>query len=199
MKNSVIVATLMFSMLIATSSFAQFNQGRLIVDGSLRFARSSGESTSASTTSITKNTSFGLSPSVGYFVIDNFAIGATASLNSSKSTNDVINSEAKSVSKTVGPFARYYLPMAIFIQGAVTFGASKFATTTPSDAFENKSNITQWGLGVGYAYFLNDFVALEPMVGYQSTVDKSKTRDFKTKDGNIYLSAAFTIYLGERK
>ena len=99
-----------------------------------------------------------------------------------------------------GPFARFYLPVGLFFQGFAGFGSSKFHVDVPSPGtdIDQTNGLMSWDLGAGYAYFLNDHVALEPMVGYQSSTLSDKDSDDKNITSGLYLNAALTIYLGER-
>lgn len=190
---------MLLALLTGSDAFAQFNQGRLLAGGSLSMSASTNKTDDGTTvTTNSKSTSFSLSPSVGYFFIDNLAAGASIGLSSGRSKGESYNFESSSSAATFGPFVRYYLPVAVFFQASTRFGSRTSKQIEPIES-ENKYSSFDWGLAAGYAYFLNDFVALEPMIGYQRNSDKNKDSDIRSINGSFYLSAALTVYLGERK
>ena len=74
MKKITFFAIAMFATL---SSFAQFNQGRMLVGGSAELSTNTNKQKDGNTTTTnSKTTSFTVSPSFGYFVIDQLAVGA---------------------------------------------------------------------------------------------------------------------------
>lgn len=200
MTKYILFKCLALVMFISQAAYGQFNQGRWLAGGSVAFNSSNSETTVGSITAESSSTSFGFGPDVGYFVIDNLVVGAAISLSTSKSDTESgsVDVESKNTSISFGPFVRYYLPVAVFFQASTAFGSNTFKAIEPVES-ETKTGIFRWGLGAGYAFFLNDFVALEPMIGYQSTAYNNKDNENKTTNGDLYLSAAFTIYLGERK
>jgi outer membrane protein len=196
-----IITVIVFAM-ICSSAFAQFNKGRYLVGGSLGFSATANKSKAGSTTTTSSHsTDFSLSPDAGYFIIDNLAVGAALGL-SAGSTKYTGNNADKnsSTSVSLSPFVRYYLSQGIFFQGQVGFGSEKNknkngATNTTTTTKYNTSN---WSIAAGYAYFLNDFVAVEPMIGYGANVTKTTNPDVKYSNPGLFLRVGFQIYLGER-
>jgi len=199
MKKILLPTVMMFTLMIPSDSFAQFNKGRYLVGGTVAFSATTSKSDDGSTTTtLSKSNSFGLSPSVGYFFIDNLAAGAQLNASTSKSTSETFNFESTSTSLTFGPFVRYYLPVSAFFQVTTGFGSRKSEVIAPTSQ-EFKYSLFNWGLAAGYAYFFNDYVALEPMFGYQANIETNKSNDNKGMNGTLYLSGALTVYLGERR
>lgn len=188
--------------LICSGAYAQFNKGRYLVGGNVGFAAYTGKTKTDNSTSTTSHsTTFNLSPDVGYFVIDNLAVGAGLSLRTSSTKGDGgDNSKDTDTDFTLTPFARYYLDQGIFFQGQVGFGSgsNKHKPNGSNTTTTTKHGVFDWGLGVGYAYFLNDYVAIEPMVSYVSYANNYKDPDFKTVNSGITLNVGFQIYLGPR-
>ncbi len=91
------------------------------------------------------NVSFFLSPTAGFFVADDLAVGANISVAASEGFSQF----------GIGPFARYYFLKGLFAQAGLDFTSTKF------DGFDSDSS-TRFNVGVGYSVFLNDGVALEP-------------------------------------
>ena len=88
-----------------------------------------------------------IQPTLGYFFADDLALGLGVNFTST-STNGNSNS-----SFGLGPFARYYVTNPIFVQVGADLGLDDGAGTT-------------LGVAVGYSWFLNDDVAVEPAVFY---------------------------------
>lgn len=87
-----------------------------------------------------------LTPRVGYFIIDNLAVGATVGLEYLK-VEDESNTDI-----TVSPFVRYYLNNGLFAQGDVSF--------------ERDAGLEDWRfrLSIGYSYELTENVRIEPLL-----------------------------------
>jgi outer membrane protein len=193
----------------SVQALAQFNQGRWLANGTVGFSFQKNSTYNASTDGTSTSTSRGLNltPTVGYFIIDNLAAGLILDLSTSRLNYDTFNpltglvEEASSglSSVSAGPFVRYYLPMSVFFQGSATFGTQKYSNENSSGDSESIYRMRRYSLSVGYAWFLNDYVALEPSIGYQNDVLKDKEGDYKTTTGSLALRAALAIYLGERK
>ncbi|MGC1241941.1 MAG: porin family protein [Chryseosolibacter sp.] len=140
----------------AFSAHAQTSAGNMMVGGTLGFSSVSREGGSANDAS-----SFTLSPSFGYFVSDNLAIGTSLTLASSRTgtgANKTINS-----SFGLGPFARYYKftgneSFAIFGQAGLSFASGK---TDPAFGNVTKNNSITFSLFPGAAYFFNEHWAME--------------------------------------
>lgn len=195
MKKALLIA---LTLIIAQQSSAQFNKGRILAGGTVRFdSDKSKDKTGSTTVDDYKATSVTLAPNVGYFIIDKLAVGGRLSL-SSTTLKDAGNSGVKSSSSgfTISPFVRYYLDPGIFFQGQVGFGTSKNKITSPPVTTETTYATSVWEVGAGYAYFLNDNVAVEPFVGYSSRTNK----DGNNKDiyNSLFLNVGLQVYLGAR-
>lgn len=88
------------------------------------------------------NVSLQLYPRAGYFIIDNLALGAEMNL-ATGGGNTIFG---------IGPFARYYLNMGIFGQAGMSYMN-----------YGESYSYTRFGVGAGYAIFLNNAVSLEPL------------------------------------
>lgn len=208
MKASTVVLCLLASILISVESFGQFNKGRWLAGGNVSLSTSTYKGTLGVPQGQEMNTttmSFGVGPQAGYFVTNYFAVGASLSVNGSRTnwdyydptTGEIIPAENRNSSIAFGPFVRYYLPQSIFFHAGAEFGSGKSSVRGGSLTNNGTTSEFNYGGAVGYAYFLNDYVAIEPMLGYQS--NGSKFNDSDMRRGSFYLNAAFTIYLGERK
>lgn len=94
---------------------------------------------------------FGLDATAGYFLADCFMLRGNVSYDHTKEINDV----------SVGAGARYY-----FDQCGVFLGAgAEYVHYTPS------SNDVQIPVEIGYAFFVNRYITIEPSVYYKMSLD----------------------------
>jgi len=183
MKKLIIALFMLFS---SAATYAQFNKGRMLVGGQL--------SLTSVPNSEYKGTTFSLSPQFGYFVINNFAVGAGINYNVQKNTSDN-STDYFSTSLQFQPFVRYYFKPGIFIHGSYGIGAGKAKTTS----YESSYNIYNWTTSAGYAIFLNDHVAIEPMLGYSwYTVNDKGTDGEKSSGSSLYFQVGLQVYLGRK-
>ena len=132
------------------------------------------------------NTNIAFTPTVGYFLINNFALGANVNLSYSKST-------AKTTSFGVGPFARYYL-------GTLNirpFGEADFnftTTNTKVGSVKTSDNGTNFFLGAGLAAFINRNVAVEGLAGYSHS-----NYSHSAGSGGFNLRIGFQVYLSKEQ
>jgi outer membrane autotransporter protein len=183
--------------LVMAGANAQFNQGTMLVGGDVDFYSYSSKMKDGNTTVKTgTQTSFGLSPRFGYFVIDKLAVGASVNLSLSKyDSKSSFGSDNTSTGVSIGPFVRYYFDPGFFVQGSFGVGATNYHYDNVGGENDVKYRTSNFGLGVGYAYFLNDNIAIEPMIGYASYSSKTKGSDAKDINSQLYLSVGFQIYL----
>lgn len=127
------IFTLLVMAAIATSSRAQ------LIDKGTIMAGGSLQFTSENNDNI-----FILNPMLGYSFVDQTILGVSLSYSSISKLNAF----------SIGPFARYYLNFGLFAHAGLNFEHLEQA--------ENKNDLDLI-LGLGYAAFLNDNVALEPL------------------------------------
>jgi len=142
-----------FALLLAFASFSQTEQGRILVGvgSNLSFSSQSFEG------SDDNFNTFSAGLGGGYFLIDNFVAGANISF--SRSTSEAANFTSNSFG--VGPFVRYYYEQ-FFAEAGVSFSES----SSEDDFFESDSSSNRVNLGLGYAAFINDYIAVEPELNY---------------------------------
>ena len=151
-----------------------------------------------------KFTSFNLMPRVGFFLVDNFALGLDFSY-TSLSYKDGTDDDKSSISTFgAGPFIRYYFPVekvSPFVEGDLIFGSSK-SKWEPSggETNESKTGLFAWGAGLGVAFPLGDVAALDLLVGYNSYSQKDKEdneNNNRTVMGTFGVKFGFLIFLGK--
>ena len=134
-----------------------------------------------------------LNPNFSYFIIDNLALGlsATAGLEFEKGNNGY--------AWGAGPQIRYYFNNGIFLKTdySYLYGHSDYG----------KTNTSLFKAGPGYAIFLSSSVSIEPAILYERFSDKFTTFDqivyrqtipgeiYKQKWSSIVFEIGFNIFL----
>ncbi|MDJ1501687.1 outer membrane beta-barrel protein [Xanthocytophaga agilis] len=164
MKKIFIAAIAMISAMTAT---AQVEQGKLFINGQFGVSSKSYEANSNY-----KYSSFALTPSVGYFVSDQFAVGLglgfTTTKNKYINNTNVVTETTPTVN--VSPFVRYYIPTSgdkfhFFAQSRLGFGFGKEKTKTEfansTNTTESKVNTIDFSISPGFAFFPSSHWATE--------------------------------------
>lgn len=155
-----------------------------------------------------KTGSFAVTPTVGYFVIDNLCVGFSFPFSITKSkakqSGDVdFRYEYKSRSANFAPFVRYYIPLQnnFYLLTGAGYGWGYARETY--DYFHSENGVTnvmhtggkakfkRFNAGVGLNYFLNKNMGLELLAAYNST-------SYEGSDDNvtgIVLAAGLQMYL----
>lgn len=115
---------------------------------------------------VESTTSWFLSPVLGYFIANDLAIGTGLTLANS-------GFEGSETFFSVGPFARYYVTDPIFIQVGGSFVL-------------NEGGGSSIGASVGYSWFLNNGLAIEPALYFQSYGN----------DGDAFDGTSFGLSIG---
>jgi len=160
----------------ASAAQSQTEQGRFLIGGNAGFNNRSVNGNGITT--------FNMSPNVGYFIIDNLAIGAQLQLTVRSGEGDSIDETSFGLT----PFVRYYFadagPARFFGQGRIGFGSVEFAN--------NADSYFTFGLGAGVDFFLNDNVALEAFLGY----DNRKLQEANDPANNFGLNIGVQAFIG---
>ncbi|WP_299760576.1 hypothetical protein [uncultured Pontibacter sp.] len=110
----------------------------------------------------------------GYFLIHDLAIGVDLGI--SHESYSVSIEEGKDTFRRTyllgGPFTRYYLDNGIFGELTLKGGLLNFSTG-------DKTDLAQGTLGVGYALFVNEKIAIEPIISFRYT------REWQGDDANV--------------
>ena len=161
------------------TSNAQIEKGYWMLGGEARFY--STHSSQENGYDFPRSNGFSLSPNIGYFVVDNLAIG-------SKITFDITNS---TTGVGIGPFARYYFLgsdklLNVFVDARAGYGIAKHNDNT------NKIyNSFFYGFKTGPVIFLNENIALELVLDYSV----GKNIQQKIKYDNFYATIGLQIHL----
>ena len=133
------------------------------------------------------SSSFEFSPNAGYFLFNNFAFGAKI-VTAYEQLGDL-----NITSFGVGPFIRYYFTeskIKPFFAGDFDVQNQKFKTNLGSET-ENAFN---YFLGGGTAFFINDNVAVEALLGFRHT----KVKD-KEGNGGLNFRVGFQVYINRHQ
>lgn len=177
---------------ICTVGFAQFTKGKILAGGSLSTNFNSYNNAGISY----KQTSVDFFPQVGYFIMNNMAVGAGLSLGYSKykAPSGSLTGTLSSSSISFSPFARYYLDN-FFGQATFELGSNNTIITSTANSTLHQKN-SGWSLSAGYAYLLNEHVAIEPQIGYGTRYVKNDSGN-KTTNGNLFLKVGIQVYIGK--
>ncbi|MBI3717723.1 MAG: outer membrane beta-barrel protein [Sphingobacteriales bacterium] len=173
MKKLLIAPALLLLSVISFKANAQTEKGDWMVGGQMAFNTTSG------------NSSFVLAPSAGYFFAKNFAGGSELTLSFGKL------GDAKSSAIGLGPFLRYYFELKEPQFKPFIHTSFSFLSETNKFAGEKTTNTARnFFLGAGGAYFINQNVALEAMMGYNNTKVENEN-----SAGGFLFRVGFQIHL----
>jgi opacity protein-like surface antigen len=160
---------------ISLSAVAQTTKGSLLLGGqtslNLDFSKTKWKSDLGSGDD-SKSTSFEFSPELGYFVIDNMAIGVSLPINYSTMTDSDDDKMTRS-SFVFAPFLKYYFGdsmMKPFLNGSIGFGKGSMKYDLGS-GFSDSYSMTMFAyqVGAGLGVFLNEKVSLDLGLRWSST------------------------------
>jgi|WetSurMetagenome_2_1015567.scaffolds.fasta_scaffold124686_2 hypothetical protein len=120
-----------------------------------------------------------LSPGVGYFIIDNLAIGINTDFSLTYQGGYGIYTLG------LGPYARYYFKNGLFINGQL--GYNLLHGLKNNNQKQKAYSIIP---GIGYAIFLNPKVSFEPSLNYRHI----NGPDSNSQDG-VFLELKLSIFL----
>lgn len=141
-----------------------------------------------------KQSSISVSPSVGYFVIDNLAVGLSAAFQSYKDKTGNDDWSDPSTAFAIMPFATYYIPLQGQVRPFVGVGGG-FGGVSEGDDDADKFSGLALGGNAGVAIFLNDKISLDLGAQYIHTNYKNKDdNDWRLKTGSIGAMVGFSVY-----
>lgn len=157
MRKTIFTLLSAFAFLLAaqTVSAQTVSKGAWMIGGTAGFSSTKFKSSDNSVSMLN------ISPSIGLYVIDDLAVGLGLSYASVSFDGD---SES---STSLSPFVRYYVVNPIFLQAGVDLGLDEGSGMAVNAA-------------LGYSWFLNDNVAIEPQLFYQNFNRDGEVGDFST-------------------
>lgn len=168
---------------------AQTEKGKIILGGSVGFNSAKVHDASKS------DVSFNIMPSAGYFINDNFALGAGIGYKYNKE----VSASVRNGSFVVAPFTRYYIGLAdhfkFFGQLSIplAFGTEK-AIDSNGDTGAKISSTTSIDINVapGFAFYPSKRIAIEFSLNgltYQNFQNKNDATGSKVSTNSIGLDA----------
>lgn len=142
--------------------------------------------------------SFSIMPSVGYFVVDNLAVGLSANFTS---TTQKFEEEKYTVTSTMLlPTALYYFPVEGQFKPLLQVGAG-LMSTKEKDSYDGESDEYKMSglalnFGGGASYFINNNVSLNLGLSYTiANLKDGDDSDFVQKQGNFGANIGFSVFL----
>lgn len=172
--KTVVVAFILF---VGISSQAQITKGNWMVGGSGYFKNIKYKAKNNPTTA-TESNHLGVTPNIGYFVIDKLALGLKSGLYYYEQ-----DKLYKDIHYSIGPFVKYYFlntekRVNVFAQADYSYNESN------SKTWNTKSSSKEFNFKIGTAVFFNSSVALETGLEYINTLTEiNKGRTFQVSVG----------------
>jgi hypothetical protein len=203
---------------------SQTNKGRIIVGISstvnlgnwgsdlmgLGFSGTKYVSPSGTSANAYKSSFLNLVPKVGYFIIENLAVGADLIVNT-YSHKYPDNTKSSGTLLCIGPFGRYYLPMGKFspfaeFNAGIGFNNSKQTRIPATGNSEHKSGVFLIGFWAGMAMPLGDRVTFDAMLGYNHVTYSTKVTaetggtsgKSKEKTGTLGVKMGFVVFFDKK-
>ena len=202
MKNLMKLLMVVVVFTMATASFAQTKKGNFVLSGGtgLQFTSSNSKySYDRETGSENKSSSFSVTPSAAYFIIDNLAIGLTGTI-SSTTNKQVDGDKYVSNSAMILPTVLYYFPVEGKIRPIIQVAAGLYSLNTkyiPQSGSNDKSSASGLALnfGGGIAYFIKENISINFGLSYTSvSLKDSDNSKSKIKQGNFGSNIGLSIY-----
>ena len=185
-KNTFLLCLLLLCMQVAS---AQLTKGNWLVGGSGSYSADKQVSEGAGIN--IKSTSVVITPNVGYFLINKFAVGMNLGFGVNKLRS--LNIPTSSITNYyAGPFLKYYLLQEdklvnLFVYGNYNYGLSRGKNSGRVD----KSSGYTYSVSGGPAIFFNNTAALELSIGWYH----SRSIEDKVYTNSIKLGLGFQIHL----
>lgn len=182
---------LLFFVFISLSASAQRNRSNLIdafilkgtylIGGDFSTSFKGFSSDRGSQKNLDKGSIFrvNVNAKTGYFPLQDFVIGLNTRLDHFNTNGDSTNAGPEETNIILGPFARYYFKTGVFVEGGIGFGLYNITEGQQSDLFEGSG-------GLGYTYFLNDKIAIEPVLLYRYSKQKFAGGVSGGNDNSLY-------------
>jgi hypothetical protein len=208
--KKILLWVLLAQVCLSTSVIAQsryrpaLQKGSVLAGGNVGFSFGTYKSTYSSPyvdySYSQKYSSVTMSPHAGVFVANGFSLGLIVDLTSATYKGDEFNQKDKSSQYAIGPAVRFYTPGGFFFHADIAFGKNTYKSSSDWGSSSGEDKLTKYQLGIGYAIFVNDFVALEPSVTYRSSKMTNVDGEAEGKDnlGEFVVGMGFSIYLHKR-
>jgi hypothetical protein len=191
MKKIIVSLSLFLSISIVAN--CQLEKGNWLLGGNTSFSASKSTHVNSVYSQTSNRIDFSVSPNIGFFPSNKFAIGIKPSFTLYK---DQIEGGLYSNIKrfVVGPFARYYFleidkEVNIVAEASYQYGFYSFKPT--------KGKINIFSFVAGPVIFLNNSVGLEFLMGYYSRIDDIES-SYKQTQKSFQINIGLQIHLEAR-
>ncbi len=164
----------------------------------------------------TRSTQFNISPRIGYFITNNFAlgIGMDYTLNRLREPNDLSDPDTDYDTEydsdlLFGPFGRVYFPIAqdkaFFLQGNFGFGSSQDRIRIGEDPQTTSTDVIAASFGPGFTIYSSDAIGIEALVKYNwarsnaSFEFQGNRNETTTYTNQLDFSIGFQVYFTRLK
>lgn len=172
-------------------------KGSIVGNGSmsLSFGKTTVDFTSQYLSSESKETysSINLSPKIGILIVNGLMIGLAADFNSITTEHEEEPLKMTTKQYLIGPALRYYAPGGFFVHADIGFGKN----VDKYDGETNDARLMKWQAGMGYAFFVQENIAIEPGLSYRKSSSKRES-DFGNMEGSLgefVVGVGFTLFL----
>lgn len=194
---------LISALFISALSFGQLEKGSKLVGGSLGFSSQGGEvDNGTSTTDSPTYSTFNVSPTGGYFVADELAVGLALNFGGTTWKDESSDMKSKTSSFGLSVFAKKYKSIAdkfyLFGVANVGIGSGKSETENNGTTVDGpKTNSLSLGLAPGAEYFFSPHFSISCTVGGIGFISSTETEDvggteIKDKDTNFDFNVDLT-------
>jgi outer membrane protein len=194
---------LLMATIASGSVFAQTESGKFMVNGatSLNFAFTNVKNVyDGNTVAESKKNTFTFTPTVGYFVINNLAVGIKGSYSYMTPGRSGNGSKAIFTMIQLMPVASYYIPVSGKLRPFAQLGVGLASTSEKivskeGETVKSGEKGSCFSLGGGVSYFLVDHVAFSFGLSY-SIVNLTNNDDnkYKTKTGAFGSDFGISVY-----
>ncbi|MFN7013432.1 MAG: outer membrane beta-barrel protein [Bacteroidia bacterium] len=188
---------LILFLLTTNSIWGQLTNGHWLVGGSARFNSYKNEIFSNSYNENGKYTQIDLSPNVGYFFADRFALGLKTTFTSIKGEYTVAGGNGRGGSDNqrylFGAFARYYFleeakQTNLLVEASYQAGIIRGTNNT-------KGNLNNFSISAGPVIYFNPSVGIEFLLGYVTNSEKYTSQVLSENKKGFQLSIGLQIHL----
>lgn len=186
-----------YFLVLTASTFGQLTKGHWLVGGSGRFYSYKNEIVSSVSTTNGKYTQIDISPNIGYFIVDKFALGIKSTVSTIKGNYNVVSGVGLGGSNgqrySIGVFSRYYFlekekQTNILIDASYQSGIIRGVNDT-------KGTFNNLSISAGPVIYFNSSVGLEFLLGYATDSEKYTSQVFCEQRNGFQFNIGLQIHL----
>lgn len=184
--------TFLAILLFSINSKCQLTRGNWMVGGSGTFSSTKNTYSNNNYYQTSDVTDIKISPNIGYFIVNKFAVGLRSSFSKNKAEVTTTGGLSTNVNRfEIGPFLRYYFLKDenrnnILAEASYQYGIYRFKP--------DKGNINTFSVLVGPVVYFNTVVGLEFLLGYYKR-NEDVNGSFTTEQKGFQIVVGFQIHL----